>query len=501
LAQLRAVVHGSGSTHSISIDTELPIIMALLHQLIPRLDSSFERLLLLIYPLCLVPVVLLLWAERKHQKQLRSTPRGCKKLGIIGPSNLADEEHPKYSEPSKPWKVKALFVYPIKSCAPIELDTAGLSSTGLSWDREFCFAEYTIPTIFPPGTSDAEKKKLCWTFRTLRKTGYERMVHIRPEIWYPDADYVRINRIGDPNLHGALVINYPNIPQGVSLMRRRIITAAQFLHLLPRHNSFRVPLLPPKNHDYPIENISIWHDIPQGLNYGRHLPPDLKAYLGIPDSTPFTLFRASPISPRQVYRNAPQPGPGPDQVPYQPIIAFPDAHPIHLLNLASVRDVAARVEHEIPHLTARRFRANIIVTGPAAYDEDDWTRLHLHHHPHHHHDNYHPSSESEKQNQPISPSFPPLDFHAACHTLRCRLPNVDPDRGVRHATEPDRTLRSFRCIDRGVETKAALGLMLVSAVQGPADGDGDEVGKPRMEVRVGDGVEVVERGELVAVKF
>ena len=473
-----------------SIDTGLLIVMALLHQLIPQFDS-FDRLLLMIYPLCLVPVFLLLWAERKHQKQLRSTPRGCRKLGISGRSNLADEELPKYSQPSKPWRVKALFVYPIKSCAPIELDKADLSSTGLSWDRQFCFAEYTVPTTFPPGTSDSEKRKPCWTFRTLRKPGYERMVHIRPEVWYPDADYVRINRIGDPNLHGALVINYPNIPQGTPLMRL-IIQAGQFLYLIPKENSFRVPLLPPKNHNYPVESISIWKDIPQGLNYGRHLPTSLKAYLHIPSTTPFTLFRALPSSPRAVHRNAPRPGPGPNRVPYQPIIAFPDAYPIHLLNLASVRDVAARVKHAVPHFTARRFRANIIVTGPPAYDEDDWNRLHLHHDA---------AKEQMRQKLPRLPPAAdakvaaPLDFFAACHTLRCRLPNVDPARGTRHPTEPDRTLKSFRCIDRGDETNAALGLMLVSAAQGAEDGDG----KPRMQLRVGDAVEVVERGELVSV--
>jgi uncharacterized protein YcbX len=472
-----------------SIDTSLLIVMALLlHQLIPRFDSSFEHLLLLLYPLCILPVFLLLWAERKHQKQLRSTPRGCKKLGIIGRSNLSDEELPKYSKPSEPWRVKALFVYPIKSCAPIELGVADLFSTGLSWDRQFCFAEYTIPTIFPPGTPDAEKKKPHWTFRTLRKPGYEKMVHIRPEVWYPDADYIRINRIGDPNLNGALVINYPNIPQGAPL-KRLILKTGQFLHLVSRENCFRVPLLPPQNHNYPLESISIWKDIPQGLNYGRHIPADLKAYLQIPDSTPFTLFRASPTSYREVYRNAPRHGTGEGQVPYQPIIAFPDAYPIHLLNLASVRDVAERVKQEIPQFTARRFRANIIVAGPEAYDEDDWKRLHIHH-------DVSKQEQKQKQKPPNAPAEAntpsPLDFHAACHTLRCRLPNVDPAKGSRHPTEPDRTLKSFRCIDRGDDKNAALGLMLVSAKAG----DGEQ----RMQLRVGDEIEVVERGELVTVK-
>lgn len=110
-----------------------------------------------------------------------------------------------------------------------------------------------------------------------------------------------------------------------------------------------------------------------------------------------------------------------------------DAYPVHLLNLASVRDVAAKVKEEIPNFSARRFRSNILLTGPSAYDEDDWKRIRI---------------DNE-------------EFHCACRTVRCKLLNVDPDLSERHPLEPDKTLKRFRCIDDGGLNNACLGLMLV----------------------------------------
>jgi uncharacterized protein YcbX len=479
-------------------------------QLIPLFDTPLARFQLLVYPLCLLPVLLLLWSERTHRKQLRTSPRGCKKLGLRGHSNLSDEYSPQYPEATSspngqpgPWRIKALFIHPIKSCAPVELDTAELSSTGLTWDRQFCFAEYTIPTTFPPGISGSEKKQPRWTFVSLRKPGYEKLVHVRPEVWAPDPEYVPMNHIGDPSLEGVLVINYPNLVHG-PLLKRHLFRLGQLLHFVRRENSFRVPLLPPKPHTYPLERISIWKDIPSALNYSRHIPTGLKRYLCIPEDKPFALFRADPTHSREVYRNAPRKGAGRDEVPYQPITAFADAYPLHLLNLASVRDVAERVRGEIPRLSAMRFRANIIVAGPAPYDEDDWRKVRVHPNPqpqqpnqHQHRPPRHQAcSDPTKQKSDSAESEILVDFFAACHTIRCRLPNVDPITAARHPTEPDKTLKSFRRIDRGDDKNAALGLQLVPARSGArAEDDGR-----KMKLRVGDEIEVLERGELVYVK-
>jgi uncharacterized protein YcbX len=104
--------------------------------------------------------------------------------------------------------------------------------------------------------------------------------------------------------------------------------------------------------------VVIWKSKPRWLNYARHVPDDFRQWLGV--SNPLTLFRVDPASYREVYRNAPRK----ETLGYQPSVGFADAYPVHLLNLASVRDVAAKVKEHISRFSARRFRANILLTGP-----------------------------------------------------------------------------------------------------------------------------------------
>ncbi|ERF76700.1 hypothetical protein EPUS_02239 [Endocarpon pusillum Z07020] len=401
--------------------------------LIPRLENLLDHALLLAYPFCLLPIFLLLWTRGKHQKQLRTALRGCMKLGLHGSSNLSDEYHPKYTKSNphpldgtstEPWQIKALFVYPVKSCAPVELDTADISSTGLTWDRQFCFAEYTVPTLFPTGTPDSEKKKPRWTFRTLRKPGYERLVHVRPEIWVPDPQYARMNNISDPNLAGVLVINYPNIPRG-TLPTRLLYQTGQLLHLIPQESS------PPPE---------------PGLCARRRRAGEIQhpAFLGA---------------------------------------AFPAQHPHHRAGSLRRRQLERRAcASSVPNNST-------ISTTPKIEPKNRRTSSSS-------------SSSRAAAAAAVKPSDPqPVDFHTACHTLRCRLPNVDPLTGIRHPAEPDRTLKSFRCIDRGDERNAALGLQLVPARPGSQDGRDGEEGKARMKIGVGDEIEVLDRGELVYVKY
>lgn len=67
------------------------------------------------------------------------------------------------------------------------------------------------------------------------------------------------------------------------------------------------------------------------------------------------------------------------------------------------------------------------------------------------------------------------EIYAACRTVRCRLPNVDPDTGERDKVEPDRTLKEYRRIDEGDRTNACLGLQLVPAVENCCIAVGDKV--------------------------
>ncbi len=416
------------------------------------LGISIEQLILILYPSFLIPAAIFWYIEIKNRRNTAVRPKGCWNVAVQESSNISDEyDDRKYAEGveagiessgESKWKVKALFVHPIKSCAPIELDSSSVEGSGLIYDRKFAFAELLTPqTRLDVPESE---KKLIWTFRTLRQPGYEKLALVKPEIWLPESS-------ADANTEGVLIIKYPNIPTGfLSPLDRLAIR----LGLMPTDRSFRVPLDPSPDDKYASEDVVIWKNTPRWFNYGRHMPDDFRHYMGV--KNPLSLFRADPASLREVHRNAPTKA----DLGYQPSIGFPDAYPVRLLNLASVRDIAAKVKDDIAHFSARRFRSNILITGPGPYDEDDWKRVRI-------------GGE---------------EFHCACHTVRCRLPNVDPDSSERHPVEPDKTLKSFRCIDDGDPHNACLGLMLVP------------VKERGVTVKVGQAVEVLERGEHHYIK-
>jgi uncharacterized protein YcbX len=423
------------------------------------LGISIEQLILLLYPTFLIPTAIFWYLDIRRRRHSAVKPKGYKKIGVQDSSNISDEyEDHKYAQgveagteaSGEPrWKIKALFIYPIKSCAPIELTDSEVEGTGLAWDRKFAWAELLKPQTRLDASE--EEKKPVWTFRTLRAPGYEKLALVKPEVWVPDISKAKTDGSSSKDREAVLIIKYPNIPSGFLAPLDRLAIS---FGLFPAERSFQVPLNPPADHKYPSEDVVIWKNTPRWLNYGIHVPDDFRHYLGV--KNPLTLFRVDPGSYREVHRNAPRK----ESLGYQPSVGFADAYPVHLLSLASVRDVAAKVRGEIPNFSARRFRSNVLITGSGAYNEDNWKRIRI-------------GGE---------------EFHCACHTVRCKLPNVDPDSSERHPVEPDKTLKSFRCIDDGDPNNACLGLMLVP------------VKEKGVTLKVGQGLEVLQRGEHHYIK-
>jgi uncharacterized protein YcbX len=144
------------------------------------------------------------------------------------------------------------------------------------------------------------------------------------------------------------------------------------------------------------------------------------------------------------------------------------------MNLASVYDVASRIpEGYYKNFSPLRYRANIYsrlspitfplnvllmlllaVTGPPAFAEDSWAKARI----------------------------GDCNYHISCRTTRCKLPNVDPESGVRDRVEPERTMRSYRIIDKG-SSSACLGMQVTPLI--------DQAGK----ISVGDEVQLLEHGE------
>lgn len=348
------------------------------------LGITFEQLVLILYPLFLIPTALFWYRDLRRRRFTAQVPAGCIRLGLEGKSHAADEYDEKYDNGTKDqskWKVKALFIHPIKSCAPIELDVVDVDAEGMTYDRKFAFAELLTPT---KADGNGEKKPK-WIFRTLRQPGYEKLALVKPEVWIPKVRNGSTAGLRRVEQEGCLIIRYPNVPSGVLAPLDRLMLK---WGLIPDQNSFSVPFIPGEDHKYPIETVNIWKDDPTWINMGKHIPNGFKEWLGV--TRPLSIFRVDPATYRKVFRCAPRK----EDIGFQPAVGFQDAYPLHILNLASVHDVGNKVGKDVINgLSARRFRSNIVLEGPPAYDEDDWKRCRI--------------GKNE--------------MYCACHTVRCRV--------------------------------------------------------------------------------
>lgn len=233
----------------------------------------------------------------------------------------------------------------------------------MDYDRLFAFAEFR-----EPAKADADgKKDPVWIFRTLRQPGYEKLALVESEIWLPNANAgdksASLRRV---EREGCIIIRYPFVPTGAFAWLDRLMLKWS---LIPKQNSFTMPLNPLPDHSYPKERVDVWKSSPVWLNMGKHLPADFAQWIGT--SKPLSIFRVDPESHRHIFGNAPRK----EDVGFQPSISFQDAFPLNIINITSVHDVGQKIDKgDIKNLSARRFRPNILIEGPAAYDEDEWTR-------------------------------------------------------------------------------------------------------------------------------
>ena len=412
-------------------------------------------LLLAIFCSALANLILYKYADASYRDP---QIRGCRKLGLQTASNLRDEFNKRYGigtsqpEPNstgKQWKVKSLWIYPVKSCRGVELAKGTIISTGMEYDRQFTFAQLRSPFPVSLDRSKDERGAHYWEFITQRS--FPLLALVKTEIWIPDPSLATYSA-SEPDVQsgGVIVLKFPYVEDGWKGLLFQLAAVARGGQRFEKH--VKIPFNPTpaeiKKNGYKMESVKIWKDWPVALNMEPIVSPELKYFLGVPN--PLALFRMDTKNFREVYRCAPRK----EEVGYQPLIGFADAYPLHLLSLASVHDVAAKLEKGGPKLSALRFRPNIIVTGPKAYAEDTWKKIKI--------------GEDE--------------YYVSCRTVRCKLPNVDQNTGKKHPSEPDRTLRSFRCVDEGARNSACLGMQMVPA-------------SAQSVIKIGDKIEVLETGE------
>ncbi|KAL9611558.1 MAG: hypothetical protein Q9167_003805 [Letrouitia subvulpina] len=284
------------------------------------------------------------------------------------------------------------------------------------------------------------------------------MAKIKAEIWVPDPSSPSYSDTM-PNIRsrGVLVLRFPST-KDTFWAKLMLFVAARIGS--PPETKIELPYDPTPDQiqeaGYPVEDFEIWKDTPIALNMGSTDRPghptalaELRRFIGV--KNPLGIFRVAHGHHREVFRCAPRKS----ELGYQSTVGFADAYPLHMIGLASVQDLARRLPFGTPKLSALQFRSNIYMTGPEAYTEDSWKRIRI----------------------------GAYEYHVVCRTVRCTVPNVDQDTGVRHQTEPRKTMLAFRNIDLGAgKNMACMGMQMVPMMQ-----DG--------LIRIGDDIEVLETGD------
>ncbi len=204
----------------------------------------------------------------------------------------------------------------------------------------------------------------------------------------------------------------------------------------PGQPTLRLPRAWP---DGPVVEVVVWRDRVEATALPDEIGAWFAGVLGMPCRL---VFMAD-----EQHRAVPN-----DAAAFDDEVGFADAAPLLLTSEASLGELCSRLPAPI---AMRRFRPNIVVDGDAPFAEDRWRRIAV--------------GETE--------------LEVAWPSARCIVTTIDPETGVKDpGGEPLRTLRTFR--------RAPAGGVLF----------GQNVIPRRLgTIRVGDPVEVLERGPAAEV--
>lgn len=416
------------------------------------------------------PILLYVHNEIRNPQRNFSTIAipGCFRIGLRGRSNLQDQYDAEDDNNSDNPRVKAIYVYPVKSCQGLELSASEVTGTGLRYDRMFSFAQQ----VERGSDGDHGQRGKQWRFITQRE--YPKLALLATELWIPDPRkeeakkqrpsrsnrYSRASeQIGSEDWArqgGCLIIRFPNETKSALLG-----TSTEFVTL-------RIPLVPTpqrvRQKKYTSEPMAIWRDVPMSTNITTEIDMNsltkLEQFLGMKNS--LGLFRVDFDNLRGISRSLPK-----HRRDEQFNVGFADAFPVHLLSIASVREVDIQLPNNASvkdELDAVRFRANIYVDGVPASGEDKWMSITI--------------GRAVARNRHVEAA----EYHVACRTARCTLPNVHPETGVKDRNEPHATLKRTRQVDEGAKPHPCLGLSMI-----PLFAHG--------VIRVGDKIDILETGE------
>lgn len=275
--------------------------------------------------------------EVREAVTLASPPAGCKQFGKQGSRNLSAEFCPNAAlkGPEEPdelpqtGQLTGLFVYPLKSTAPIEVPAITVGETGLTYDRLFSFAQLT--TSLPDANTHEVKSQ--WTMVSQRT--HPALSQIKTEIWLPDPNEESYDEDSEwVQNGGCLVVRFPfandvNISKpGIQSLLSLFITKVKARDSTAEPLvEFRLPLCPCesriKEKSYSVEAMKVWREEPDAFNVKAEISEDvlakLKFFIGV--TNPLTLFRVKEDYERNLFKCAPSV----EKIGYQAKIAFHDS--------------------------------------------------------------------------------------------------------------------------------------------------------------------------------
>ena len=413
----------------------------------------------------------------------RSKLNNLRRLGL-SKSNMDDQHDAKYasSEGTKadgPVRIKAIFIHPVKSCGPVELDRAVLTKSGFLYDRCFAWATNT-----GPGGSNDDPDLQFISQRTKPK-----MSLIKSELWLP-------HKSSDPKdplvqAGGCILLKFPDPDPATWVQKLQSFLEEKSFSATPYH-SFLIPINPSsadmEKFKLQTKPFVIHSRTASGINM-TSVPsisdsiPKLKKFLGYSDKHTLALFKCTPENLTRTDKNlAPLANIGSPAVH-----GYTDQQPVNINSLSSVQALSDLLPEENRPLNALRFRANLWITGASAYDEEAWKRCRITHTG---------SGGSQLSNLAVTLSV-------VCRTSRCTMTNVDPGQGSFSSEtppegkkigkpQPTTTLVEHRTVEEG--NRAALGYIGMHAVPEDLDLNMAREKGEQLYVQVGDEIEVLERG-------
>jgi uncharacterized protein YcbX len=286
------------------------------------------------------------------------------KIGLLDQSKSKPRKVAARTATSKP-TVRSLWVYPVKSCAGIEVARSKVLPQGLEFDRLYTFAQLKSP--FPVATVGEKEGKAegkgedehTWHFVTQRQ--FPLLATVKVDLYVPDETRKPGPEEDEVSSESFIILRFPWRERGLAGVLAAVAAKLRGGLRAQAEKEVLLPVAFPSEEEikerwYDWEKVKFWKETVEALNMGEELPEELSMYLGV--SNKLGLFRVDPARLREVRRCAPTK----DEAKYQPVTGFQDAYPVHLITLPSVEDFEGKMEkdEQMSSLDVRRFRANII---------------------------------------------------------------------------------------------------------------------------------------------